>query len=442
MGAHSTKTRGVAAALAAIPAISTLVLLTWLITSGKWHIFGIWTLESTTGRSTGFGDLAFITATAGCFSAENSGATINLDACDPYGRPYTPYGLIPGKILAFFGIGFDQTWILGIALMLVWVLTVFWLTYTLIKSWSRTNTELAFAIALITLLAISPTAMLAVERGTLDIVVVALAMFGLLGFKTSTKFFPTRRWFSSFALFAAVTLKYFPLGLFAPFFAPKRWSLPATIGAAATAIFLVLNLDNLRSATQIAMADSLSTTRIMFSSTTGLVTLLVDDPLAFAPPADQALNETTLQIIGAALFAAITIALVFLMRRLTANHEIPNHSWYLIVGGSFSLAIPYFLGASNDYRLILLALPLTGLLIWLGQDSNPALRVTLWIVATTTTIAALTGAAMIPNQSGFILPKAAIIFGDATLALSLAFGVALFINAWLPKRTTTEATSA
>jgi hypothetical protein len=180
----------------------------------------------------------------------------------------------------------------------------------------------------------------------------------------------------------------------------------------------------------------------MFSSTTGLVTLFIDDPLAFAPPADQALNETTLQIIGAALFAAITIALVFLMRRLTANHEIPNHSWYLIVGGSFSLAIPYFLGASNDYRLILLALPLTGLLIWLGQDSNPTLRVTLWIVATATTIAALTGAAMIPNEFGFILPKAVIIFGDASLALSLAFGVALFINAWLPKRTTTEATSA
>jgi len=40
------------------------------------------------------------------------------------------------------------------------------------------------------------------------------------------------------------------------------------------------------------------------------------------------------------------------------------------------------------------------------------------------------------------LPKAVIIFGDAALALSLAFGVALFINAWLPKRTTTEATSA
>ena len=83
----------------------------------------------------------------------------------------------------------------------------------------------------------------------------------------------------------------------------------------------------------------------------------------------------------------------------------------------------------------------TGFLVWLGRDSNLALRVTLWTVATATSIAALTGAPTIPNESGFLLPEAMIIFGDTPFALSLAFGVALFINAWLPKCTTTEATS-
>jgi len=81
----------------------------------------------------------------------------------------------------------------------------------------------------------------------------------------------------------------------------------------------------------------------------------------------------------------------------------------------------------------------TGFLVWLGQDSNPALRVTLWTVATATTIAALTGAATISDDFGFLLPEA--IISDISLALSLAFGVALFINAWRPKRTTTEDTS-
>ena len=74
----------------------------------------------------------------------------------------------------------------------------------------------------------------------------------------------------------------------------------------------------------------------------------------------------------------------------------------------------------------------TRFLIWLGQDSNPALRVTLWTVATATTIL---------NESDFLLPEATIIFRDTPLALSLAFGVALFINAWLRKCTTTKATS-
>ena len=427
--------------IAAIPAAITLAVLSWLIGSGNWKIFGIRTLESTTDRTTGFGDLAFITATASCFSTESTGGAIDLDACNPYGRPYTAYGLIPGKILAFFGLGFEQTWILGITLMVIWVLSVSWLTYTLTKNWRRGNTELAIATLFITLLAISPAAMLAVERGTLDIEVVALAMFGLLGFTTSGKFAPARKWFSSFALFTAVALKYFPLGLFAPFFAPKRWSVPASIGAAVTALFLLLNLDNLRSATQIAMADSLSTTRIMFSSTTGLVTWLVEDPLAFNPPPDQIINETTLQTVGALLFAALTIGLVALLRRVSKNElpmplKSPNLPWYLIVGGSFSLSIPYFLGAANDYRLILLLLPLTGLLIWIGTTQNPALRLTLWIVATATTIAALTGASMIPNDSGFIVPKAILVFGDACLALTLAFSAALFINAWITQAST------
>jgi len=59
-------------------------VLWWLISSGKWNLFGIWTLDSTIGWSTGFGDLAFITATADCFSQGVS----DLNTCDPYGRPY------------------------------------------------------------------------------------------------------------------------------------------------------------------------------------------------------------------------------------------------------------------------------------------------------------------------------------------------------------------
>jgi hypothetical protein len=56
------------------------------------------------------------------------------------------------------------------------------------------------------------------------------------------------------------------------------------------------------------------------------------------------------------------------------------------------------------------------------------------VVAGATVIAALTGSSMQPNEFGFILPKSVVILGDAALATSLAFGVALFIHAWLPKK--------
>jgi len=81
-----------------------------------------------------------------------------------------------------------------------------------------------------------------------------------------------------------------------------------------------------------------------------------------------------------------------------------------------------------------LLLPLSGLLIWITHIPKQNLRITLWIMVAATTITALTGAAMIPNENGFILPKFFLILGDAALATILAFGIALFVHAWLPSK--------
>lgn len=435
MGARS-KSR--ALAIASIPALVSLAVFSWLITSGRWNLFGIWTLDSPNGESTGFGDLAFITGVADCFSTENAGQSINLDTCDPYGRPYTPYGLIPGKFLSLFGLGLQHNTQIGIALMLAWVGLVLWLTYLVTRRWNRSALDLTAVVLAITVFAISPTAMLAVERGTIDIAVAAFAALGLIGLSTNRK---AMAWFSSASLFVAVIIKYFAVGVFAPVFAPRRWSLPAILGALVTAVFMIANWDNLQKAQSVALADTLSTTRIMFSSTTGLVTILVSDPLAFNPPPGQLINETLIPFLGVLLFALITCGLIVLIRRLgigsgPTDIGIPHQSWYLIVGGSFALGIPYFLGTSNDYRLIILILPLAGFLIWLATESSAAIRIMLWVMVVSTVISGLTGAAMIPNEYGFILPKIVIVLGDAALATSLAFGFALFINAWLPSRST------
>jgi hypothetical protein len=429
VGAQIGITRSRALLFSAIPALITLVVLWWLITSGKWNLFGIWTLDSTIGWSTGFGDLAFITATADCFSQGVS----DLNTCDPYGRLYTPYGLIPGTVLSWFGLGLSHTGILGSLLALSWVVLVFWLTYRVIHNWDNGNLQLFFAVAAITLFAISPTVMLAVERGTLDILVAALAALGLIGF-TSTN--ALKQSASAIALFFSVVIKYFAVGVFAPFFAPRKWSLIATLGAAATLLFMVFNLGNLRLASEIAGTGGLSTTRLSFSNSTGLVSLLVNDPFAYAAPEEQGLSGFTLRIISMIIFGVITLALLALMRGLHTNFgtSMPNISWLLVVGGTFAISIPYMIGSSYDYRLIILFLPLIGFLLWIKESPANSVKVTLWILVFASLLTVLTSASMSVNEYGFIVPRNFIIAGDAALATVLAFGVALFINAWLPKK--------
>jgi len=141
-----------------------------------------------------------------------------------------------------------------------------------------------------------------------------------------------------------------------------------------------------------------------------------------------------IQSIAIGIFVLLVMGFLVLLARNLSSSSVPTASWFLIVGGSFALTIPYFLGPSNDYRLVLLLLPLIGILLWIGQLAPREIRVTLWVVAGATVIAALTGSSMQPNEFGFILPKSVVIFGDAALATSLAYGMALFIHAWLPKQ--------
>jgi hypothetical protein len=415
--------------IASLAAAFPLAVLSWLIVSGEWDLFGIWKLDSVIGWETGFGDLAFITGVAECF---NQGE-LNLDTCDPYGRPYSPYGLIPGTFLSWFGLGISHTGVIGSALAGIWVVLVFWLTYRISRQWTRSGRELTVAIFALVLFAISPTVLLAVERGSLDILVTAFGALGLVGFTSSNK---AKQSVSAAFLFLAVALKYFAVGIFAPFFAPRKWSLIGITGAIVTAGFMTLNLANLRLASEIAGTGGLSTSRLSFSNTTGLVTILVKDPLAFAAPEDSDLSGFTLRIISFVLLTLLVIALLALLRSFRGGVEqsMPTESWLLIIGGSFAILLPYLIGSSYDYRLVVLLIPLVGFIQWLRNAENKKLRITLWVMIALTVVVGLTNASMSPNDFGFYLPKLLVVFGDVALATVLAFSAALFINAWLPKR--------
>ena len=412
-----------------LPAAITAGMLWWLIPSGQWKIFGIWTVPSVIGWNTGFADLAYLTATADCMAAGT-----DITTCDPYGRPFTPYTVIPSSVLRAIGLGLQQTGVLGVGLAAIWVALVGALSLLVVTRWHRGGASGAVgrvaALAAITLLASSPAVLLGVERGTVDILIAALAAAGLLLFARPASGAATKT-VAAIALLIASILKYFAVGVFAAFLAPKRWSWIGAAGGAATIVFLIWNFNDLLLAQSTARSDVMSTTRIMFSSSTGIVTWLVADPLAFNPLEGQVLNSTQLKVSGALIFLVIIALLTVLLHKSKTSIALTDGApWYLIVGGSFILAVPYLIGESNDYRLLFLLLPLTGILIWIGEGGPQRL---LWPIVAALVFSCLTGSSMITNDAGFIIPKAALIIGDFALAVALAFGVAVWCWAWTSK---------
>jgi len=412
--------------IALVPAGIVAAVLTYFITSGTWQTFGIWPEPSIIGWTTGFADLANQTATADCL---RNG--IDITTCDPYGRPFQPYAVFTGSMLAAVGLGVAQTGIVGVALAAVYVITIWFLARTIARNWSRSTLGLVMFLAAFTFAALTPPALLLVERGQIEILIFALATAGLAAFTVTNRATPILRALGAFALFISVALKYFNIGVFAAFLSPRRWSWWAGAGLLASAAFLAWNFGDLQTAQSTASADGASTGRVMFGASTLFVTISVDDPLAFAPPPEQVLPLTLFAFLGIAILIAFT-ALWWLWFRAIELPDPPAVSWYWIVGSAGSVGLPYLLGTSNDYRLVLLLPLLAGVGAWLGRGgpTGPLIGATIALV-----ISLATNAWMIPSPSGALLPEWAMLVGELAISATLAFGLALLFRQWTHHRT-------
>lgn len=407
--------------IALVPAGIVAAVLTYFITSGTWQAFGIWTEPSIIGWTTGFADLANQTATSDCMRGG-----IDITTCDPYGRPFTPYAVFPGSVLAALGLGVQQTGVLGVALAAVYVITIWFLAWTIARNWSRSTLALAAFLAALTFAAITPPALLLVERGQLDILILALATIGLAAFAATNRAAAILRALGAFGLFISVALKYFNLGVFAAFLAPRRWSWWAGVGLLASVSFLAWNYSDLQTAQATAGADGASTGRVMFGASTLFVTLAVADPQAFEPPTDQVLPLAAFTAGGIAILLTFT-ALWWWWFQTIELPEPPGVTWYWIVGSAGSVGLPYLLGPSNDYRLVLLLPLLAAAGGWWGRGgpTGPLLLVSALLV-----LALTTNAWMIPNPSGWLMPEGAMVLGEMAVSATLAFGLALLTRAW------------
>lgn len=403
-----------------LPPLVTAVCLAWLLASGQWDMWGVETMPLLAEGRTSFGDLLYVTSAADCMRNGTS-----IEGCDPYGRVFQPYVVLPAQILAWLGWGVDQTQILGIALALAYVVVVGVLAALLVRSWRGPEWGVLAASVTVAAAAVSAPAILMVERGQPETIVLACVIAALV---LLTKQAPLGRAAGALAGFLAVVLKYFPIGMFLPFLRRGRVNWWALVGLLLSLLWLIMMLPDARQATEASGADSPVTTRGAFGSATVFTTLLADFPLSYEP-SEMGINSWGMwRAIGLACVCVVAGVVFLVVQR--SSLDIALAPWTLITGGVGVIAVPLALGVSHDYRLVFLLLVLVGSLTWWSACARrhalgPAL------LSSATLVALATGAPMVTTAWGFAWPQAALVLGDVCVLAAVGAGLGLWLaGAW------------
>ncbi len=258
-----------------------------------------------TPSPTSFADLANITLTADCIA---QGAPV--EPCDPYGRPFQPYAVLPARVLAFLSIGLNQTGILGVLLAFTTVAMVISLAVLLARSWQLGTIGLLFAQTALALTAISPAVVLGIERGQIEQLIAALVVIALLSL-TSAR---STRWLGVVTSLLATMTKYLSIGMFLAYanretFSHRRWA--PIIASALSATFLIISLPSMLQAAETSGSGNPQTSMSAFGLTGTIATPLSGSPLYYGPPESVAAMWPTLRIVGLVLFIALVVALFF-----------------------------------------------------------------------------------------------------------------------------------
>lgn len=411
---------------AAIAPLSFAAVATYMVRSNNWAAWGIEALVAKTPSAVSFGDLANITATADCMANQ-----LPIETCDPYGRPFQPYVELPAQILNAAGLGTSHTGMLGITLAVVFFLTISLISVTVATLWTNSLITLIASQALIALIAISPASMLAVERGQIEQLTLALVVVALLAFSIPAASKRAKlRYAGTVTSLIATTTKYLSIGMFLPFIHRgmfNRPNPPVIAGGCLSAVFALISIPNILLATETSKAGDPQTTKSAFSVTTLLATLYSGENIQFNPTAEVVNNWNTIKIASYALFIIATLIWTFaLTRKMPQQSVVAERSsiaWILTLGGGGVLLFPYLLGNSHDYRLIFL-IPMTAGAVLLSR-TRPVIGK---LLAICSGIAAITSAAMVPLPNSFIWSTPWLVIGDTALMIALSVIAALWLS--------------
>lgn len=406
---------------ALLPTGASALAIWYAVTSHAWASWGVATMPRRTPASTSFADLANITATADCLLAH-----LPVAECDPYGRPFQPYVVLPARLLALGGWGTAQTGLLGVLLAMCTTLTVAALALLLARGWRRGLGSLGLAQGALALLAVSPPVMLAVERGQIEQATLGLVLAAILLLRNDT----VGAWGGALLSLAATASKYFCVGMFLPLARPDSWRRrrwPVLLAMAASGVFLLASVPEIRQAVDASQAGTPQTTRSAFGLATMLATMLSPWPMGFEPPPAIAARWGTLHLVGLALLLLLVVASAAVMRRTALRLPSPLATTLLLGGGGVP-TLPYLLGTSHDYRLLFLLPVAAGCARWIGETPDSALPRLPLAILILSVGAALGGTSMVVGAGHAGLPRAALIVGDLALLGTLALVLALWVH--------------
>lgn len=413
----------------AIPAAIASVVTWWALATAHWSWWGIATMTPTSPEQTSFGDLKAVLATALCIQQGTDYTT-----CDPYGRPFAPYVLLPARALSLGGFDLEDTTWLGAGLAILYVLVIAVLGVLLASVWRAGAVTLIAGQILLGLTAVTAPAMLMIERGQVEVLTLGLAVVAL-ALLASPRYWP--RALGAVAGLAAVVSKYLAIGLYAPFLRRGRPHWAALVALAASAVFLVLSWGDLQQAISTSRANDPATSQSQFGATALLATALSPEPITGIPAPDVVALWSTIRIAAIAM-VAVAALLGFLICRpaIVATLDALPVPYALFVGSTGVLALPYVLGASHDYRQVFCLPALVGALAWLAASRGRA-RWLPALVVVAIPVSMLTGASMIltPSDSWglkeFLWPKPALLLGDVALLFTLAVGAGVWVRGWI-----------
>ena len=317
-----------------------------------------------------FMDLVALTSTAECLMAE--GWTLESPSCDPYDRKFN-YPSLWVYVFAILRLDSADTFWLGLVFLGILCVVVLALTIAMHTSGARTMDYLLFSLA-----ALSPAVLFAVERGNVDIVILALVLLAALA---------QIRQFSGMAGFLVgltSLLKLFPIGSSGLLLVGRGRGVRGWASLAATLAVGVLLL-----APELRTIGGRTPSGDLVSYGMSVPIRWLYQFLGMQP------NPLILRILGLILFLTCLAAIGIVASRwrslrrqlVTVSHHITDRpqaaAVFLAGGGAWLLS---YATDSFDYKMIFL-LPVLAVLLpiaprsWLARTLSAAFILELWLGA-------------------------------------------------------------